>query len=218
MRWNDWSRSSECAANMVSKYPGRYGVLAALPLPATDASLKEIAYSLDTLKAEGIGLLSNYDDKWLGDPAFAPVFDELNRRKAVVFVHPTASNCCTNLVPDVPAPLLELLFDNTRAVASLIYSGTLNRCPDIKFVFTQGGGALPMVADRLATLARRNKKMAERVPKGVEYELRRMYYDVASVTNEPSFVALEKIHGRKSHNVRDRLSVPLHAIAHQGTG
>ena len=90
--------SNEWAVKLASDHPGRFGVFAMLPMPYADESLKEIAYAFDTLKVDGIGMMTNYGDKWLGYDEFAPVFQELNRRKAVVYTHPTGANCCVNLV------------------------------------------------------------------------------------------------------------------------
>ena len=87
--------------------------------------------------------MSNYEDKYLGDPAFAPVFDELNRRKAVVYCHPTPASCCWTLVPGIPASTVEFGFDTTRTILSLLYTGTLSRCSDVKFIFSHGGELYP---------------------------------------------------------------------------
>ena len=74
----------------MADHPGRFGVFAMLPMPYIDECLKEIEYAFDTLKVDGIGMMTSYGDKWLGYPQFAPVFDELNRRKATVYTHPTS--------------------------------------------------------------------------------------------------------------------------------
>jgi predicted TIM-barrel fold metal-dependent hydrolase len=180
---------NEFATQLVSQNPTRFGFFAAIPLPDTEGSLREIAYSLDRLGADGIGLMTSYGDKWLGDTAYTRVFNELNRRKAIVYIHPTVADCCRDLMSDVPAPLIEFPHDTTRAIASLIYSGTFERCPDIRFIFSHAGGTMPMLAGRisqLGTLFGNDKK----VPSGVEYELKRLYYEIANSANRPAMSAL----------------------------
>ena len=125
------ARARECnefGAQLGRDFPGRFGMFAAVPLPDTDGSLREVAHALDVLKLDGIGLLTSYANKFLGDPIFSPVLEEINRRKAVVFVHPTTT-CCGNLMPEVSGPLLEFPMDTTRTITSLIVSGTFGRYP-----------------------------------------------------------------------------------------
>jgi 6-methylsalicylate decarboxylase len=181
---------NEYAAQMIKDYPGRFGLFAAVPLPDTEGSLREIAYAFDVLKADGIGLMSNYDDKWPGDPAFAPVFEELNRRKAIVFIHPTAPSCCTHLMPGIAASTVEFLFDTSRAIISLLVNGTLSRFPDTRFIFCHAGGTMPVVAARTKAFIERHKDIADRIPNGVSSELRKLFYDVANSMNPSSMAAL----------------------------
>ncbi len=111
---------NEYAAKMASDYKGRFGLFALLPLPVIDDSLREIEYALDTLKADGVGLVSSYDDHWLGDPMFRPVFDELNRRKAIVYTHPIDAPCCQDIMAGVSPPTIEYNTDTARTIWSLI--------------------------------------------------------------------------------------------------
>jgi predicted TIM-barrel fold metal-dependent hydrolase len=184
---------NEYSAKLAGDSRGSFGVFAAMPMPYVDATLQEIAYALDTLKADGIGLLTSYGDKWLGDPAFAPVMDELNRRRAVVYTHPTTANCCGNLIPDVPESIIEWGTDTTRTIASLVFSGTAARCRDMKIIFSHGGGTMPFLTERFVRLPAINKNVAPRVPNGVEYELKRFYYDTAQAAHPFALASLLKL-------------------------
>jgi predicted TIM-barrel fold metal-dependent hydrolase len=181
---------NEYMAQMVKDYPGRFGFFAAVPLPDQDSALREIEFGYDTLKADGIGLLTSYGDKWLGDPAFVPAFEELNRRKSIVFVHANGPNCCQNLIPGVTPTMAEFDFDTTRTVESLLVNGTLSRFPDIRFIFVHSGGTLPVLAGRLND--RFPKDRAGKVPKGVPYEVTKFYYEVAHATYPAPLAALTK--------------------------
>jgi 6-methylsalicylate decarboxylase len=181
---------NEFGAQMMREHPKRFGMFAAIPVPDIDGSLAEIAYALDVLKLDGIGVLTSYAGKLLGDPVFDPVFDELNRRKAKVFVHPTMS-CCGNVFPGVSGPTIEFPTDSARAIASLLLRGTFARCPNVTFLFSHGGGTLPSIVQRVIGSVRTlsPEDRARFVPKGAEYELQRQYYDVASVALNPAGMA-----------------------------
>jgi 6-methylsalicylate decarboxylase len=182
--------SNEYGARLAKDYPGRFGAFAALPLPDVDGSLREIEYAFDALGADGVYLQTSYDDKWPGDAAFAPVFDELNRRKAIVFVHPTEPCCCANLIPGIPSNVIEFVFDTTRAIISFLVNGTFARCPDIRFIFCHSGGTMPVLAARINGFFQARSALASRVPNGVFYELRKLNYDIANATNPSSLAAL----------------------------
>lgn len=185
---------NDYGAKMVADHPTRFGIFATVPMPDVEGSLREIEYALDVLKLDGICFMTNFGDTWPGDTKYAAVFDELNRRKAVVFFHPHVLYSAPIYVPNVPPAVLEYPFDSTRAIASLLYSGTFTRCADIRFIFSHGGGALPFLAGRLSALSRRPtpeaQRLAELLPNGPEYELKRLYYDTPSITNRPAMAAL----------------------------
>jgi predicted TIM-barrel fold metal-dependent hydrolase len=137
--------------------------------------------------------LTSYGDKWPGDPAYVPVFDELNRRKALVYFHPAAPNCCRNLMPNIPPVFTEVPQDTTRAITSLLFSGSFARFRGIRFIFSHAGGTIPMLAGRLSYYSAEMKDLVDKMPNGIEFELRRLYYDIASSGNPPSMAALMKL-------------------------
>jgi len=173
---------NEYAAKLKADHPGRFGMFATLPMPDVDGALSEAAYALDTLKADGICLMTSYQSKYLGDPAFAPLFEELNRRKAVVYTHPVRADCCRNLVAEVATPTVELPFDTTRTILSIVFSGTAVRFPDIRYIWSHAGGALPMLMNRIERYAANRKDFANHYPQGVRHELQEFYYDTASAS------------------------------------
>jgi 6-methylsalicylate decarboxylase len=180
---------NDYAAQIRGDHPGRFGVFASLPLPDIENSLREIGYALDELKADGIGLLTNYDGRYPGDPLFAPVFDELNRRKAVVYFHPAQAPCCHAHGLAIPAATLDFPFDTTKAVTSLLFGGTFARCRDIRFIFSHAGGTIPFLAERIARLEVRPEFRGS-VPDGVMFELKRLFFDTALSANALAFSAL----------------------------
>jgi predicted TIM-barrel fold metal-dependent hydrolase len=182
---------NEYGAKLISEFPGRFGMFAAIPLPDTEGSLREIEYALDVLKLDGIGLMTSYGDKWPGDPAFYPVFEELNRRKAVVFFHPTMATCCANLMPQVPPSMIEYPTDTTRCATSLYVNGVLSRCRDIRFILSHGGGSLPAFAGRIDyTVSGRTKPVW---PTTAMDEFKRLNYDTAAILNPGAMAPLLKL-------------------------
>ena len=179
------------AADMVRDHPGRYGLFAPLSMLDVDVTLKEIEYVFDTLKADGVNLQTNYGDKWLGDAVYKPVLEELNRRKAVVYVHPLVASCCGNLNVGTFPAVIEVPHDTTRTVVSLLLSGTFARLRDINWLFSHAGGTIPFLAGRLeAFYDQRARGPNGFAPDGVEAELRRLYYDTANATHPASMAAL----------------------------
>jgi 6-methylsalicylate decarboxylase len=168
---------NEFAARTIGEHRGRFGGFASLPLPDVDGALQEIAYALDTLKLDGVVMLTNFNGVYLGDKRLDPVFDELNRRGAVVFIHPTSPICWQQSALGYPRPMIEFTFDSTRAVVNLIFSGTTTRCPKVRFIVPHAGGTLPFLARRIAMFTR--GLTAGGTPIGVEEHLRRLYYDLA---------------------------------------
>ncbi len=183
---------NEYMAKVVADHPGRFGRFVMLPLPDVEGSLREIEYGLDVLKADGIGMYTSYGDKWLGDPFLAPVWEELNRRKALVYTHPTAANCCRNLIPAIPQALIEFGTDTTRTIADMVFSGTAARYPNVRVIFSHAGGTMPFLIERFDFQAR-VKPYKEELPHGVRYELRKFYYDTAQAFSAPAMWGLKKV-------------------------
>jgi predicted TIM-barrel fold metal-dependent hydrolase len=179
---------NERTAEFVAAAPERFAGLAVLPLPDVDAALAELRHALDVLRLDGVALLSNVGGAYLGDPAWDPLFDELDRRAAYVFLHPTMPPHPLPL-PQHPVWLYEFPFDTTRAVVNLIYSGTLERCPRIRLQVAHLGGTAPFLAHRIASLAAREPERASRAPAGALAQLRRLYYDTGLSNNAVALAA-----------------------------
>src|SRR5262245_23480722 len=203
--------TNEAAAKYRADYPGRFGSFAGIPMTDIDGSLREMEYAFDTLKADGLGLMTSYpDNKWLGDPIFDPIWQEANRRKAVVYTHPTEPWCCRGLLKDVNPNIVEFGTDTTRTIASLIFFGTTSKFPDIKFIMSHGGGTAPYIVERFlnGTAAELvpgivtkgqggtgavGSNPPKNVPKGALYELQKLYYDTAQASNPIAMGALRKL-------------------------
>jgi predicted TIM-barrel fold metal-dependent hydrolase len=185
---------NDYAAEMMRDHPDRFGLFAALPLPDPDAALREIDYAFDTLHADGVAIMTSYattaGTTWPGDASLAPVFAELNRRKALAFFH-LGRVSSGNVVSGVPDVMAETPHEMTRAIMSLLFNGTLSRNPDIRFIFTNAGGTVPMLSGRIAAATKRLGAEFDRlVPKGSEYELKRLFYEVSNATSPASLAAV----------------------------
>jgi len=179
---------NEYGAKVVKDYPGRFGLFAVLPLPDVDGAVREVEYALDTLKADGIGILSSYQGKYLGNPAFTPLMEVLNRRKAVVFCHPYCAACdAQTTLTDAQNRGVEFVFDTTRTILSLLSTAAVARFPDIRFIWSHGGGTVPYITSRLAGVGQ------QLLPKGVMYELQKFYYDTAQAFNPYTMPSFKKM-------------------------
>lgn len=182
--------ANDFAAGLVQAHPARFGFFAALPMPDVDGSLVELERALDVLGADGVSTTTNFGTSWPGDPQFDPVFAELDRRGAVVFVHPQAPAVALGLVPPVPDATVEFMFDIVRCIAAMLFRGTFTRFPRIRFIFTHGAGGLPALADRIDRNTRLQPAVAERLPEGAAAALQRLHVDVTTSTSAPSVAAL----------------------------
>ena len=184
-------RVNEYTAEVVSRHPTRFGHFATLPLPDIEGALSEIGNAFDTLEADGVVLMSNYDGVYLGDPVFEPVWAELDRRQAVVFIHP-AMPMISHLAR-MPGPMLDYPFDTTRTAAQLVINGVVARHPNVKIILSHAGGFLPYAAFRVAAvapMANQDLPSAE----GLLEQLRTFYFDTAlsSPSALPSLTAFAK--------------------------
>lgn len=171
---------NEAGAGTVVQHPSRFGLFASLPLPDIDGALLELDYALDVLHADGVVLLSNQGGVYLGDARFEPVLAELNRRRTVVFLHPTSPHCAACRVDlPYPAPMVEFMFETTRAVSNLILSGTLDRNPNIAVIVPHAGAALPLLSDRIAAMIHYLNLAAPISPSQFTTHLARLHYDLA---------------------------------------
>jgi predicted TIM-barrel fold metal-dependent hydrolase len=181
-------RGNDFGRELVEKHPGKFGQFGGIPMPDIDGSLKEIEYAFDQLKVDGIGIYTN-DNKgrWPGDAYFEPMWQELNRRKAIVYMHPLAPPCCTNLKYGPGAPMLEYDFDIGRAVASIIVNGVMFRYPNITFMTVHSGGTVPMLVGRMKDRVPQGSE--KYLPDGLYAEVRKWYFDVAHATFQWPFAA-----------------------------
>ena len=184
---------NDYGAKVMGEHPKRFGLFTSVPLPDLDGSLKEIEYGLDKLKADGIGIYTNDNrGRWPGDPYFEPMWQELNRRKTIVYMHPLAPPCCTNLNDGVPTAMNEFDFDTTRAATSLLAGGVLHKYPEVRFIIAHSGGTMPVLAGRIKDRYPSDPKHMEYIPNGVYAELQKFYFDIAHASYPMPLAALLK--------------------------
>jgi len=177
----DFSRRLNAySAKMVQQHPDRFGFFAILPMPIVDASIKEAEYALDTLNADGVVLLASAGDRFLGDQDFEELMAELDRRKCIVFIHPNIHSTSDNLPLNIPGFFIEFMFDTTRAVTNLVFSGVMERYPNIKWIVAHAGATVPYLAWRLSLAdILPDTPYAKTMPKGAISYLKSLYYDTA---------------------------------------
>lgn len=174
--------TNEALARFVSAEPRKLGFFATLPLPDLDGALRQMEHALDTLHADGVILLSNQNEFYVGDPLFEPLYAEMDRRSAVVFIHPASPSYVPRLKLNLWAAYVEYPFETTRVAANLIYNGVLRRYPRIRWILAHAGGTLPYLSTRLRLMEESDKNtppFAERVPEGVTPFIGQFYFDVA---------------------------------------
>ena len=185
--------ANEYSAKLCTEHPGRFGQFALLPFPDVEGSLKEIEYALDTLKADGVFMRTNYGDKFLGDPVFAPVFEELNRRRAVLYTHPTSHPCCERLVPGLRDADIEYGTNTTRAIAKFVFSGASRRYPNMRVIWSHAGGTMPFLIRRFDKRVKESPEFQPILPEGFSAEARKFYYDVAQAPERAPMAALKAV-------------------------
>jgi aminocarboxymuconate-semialdehyde decarboxylase len=188
-------RVNEFLADLKRRRPDRFGGFAALPLPDVEGSLEQIEYAFDVLELDGVSMMTNADGSYLGDSRFDSIFTELQRRAAVVFVHPTASPDPIAHTLGLPDSLLDYPVDTSRAIAKLHYSNTFARTPDVKYVFSHAGGTIPFVASRFAIVDQMNVIPGAPERGAFADSLPRLYWDTASSFSDPVLHMLRSVTG-----------------------
>jgi predicted TIM-barrel fold metal-dependent hydrolase len=188
-------RCNELSAELMRDRPDRFGGFACLPLPDVDGSLEELRYALDVLRLDGVVLFSNALGVYLGDQHLAPLFDELQRRKAVVFIHPNASPDPAAHALGLPDSLIDFTADTTRAIAQLHYTNTFARTPDVTYIFSHAGGTVPYLAGRFAIVDQMDMIPGAEERGSAADTFRRLYWDTALSSSDPVLAMLRSVVG-----------------------
>jgi predicted TIM-barrel fold metal-dependent hydrolase len=186
-------RCNDYAAELIARWPKRFGAFGTVPMGNMQHALEEIAYSLDALKFAGVSLFASYGENFLGDARFDPVLEMLNERGAAVFVHPGLHPSSAALALPWPAFMMEYLFDTTRAAVNLIFSGALERFPHIRFILPHAGGLVPYFAWRLSVSPMIDARLPQLSREQVYAGLKHFWYDNALAPGEQTFGALDHV-------------------------
>jgi 6-methylsalicylate decarboxylase len=174
-------RCNDYAAELIAQHPRRFGCFGHLPMHDMDAAIAEARYCLETLRFEGISLFSSYGDKFLGDPWLDPLMSYLDSRSAVAHVHPALHPSTKSIALPWPGFMMEFVFDTTRAAVNLVFSGALERYPNIRFILSHGGGTMPYIAWRLSVSPMIDPRLKQRSPQEILAGLKTFWYDSALV-------------------------------------
>jgi len=186
-------RCNDYAAELIAQQPTRFGCFGLVPMHDIDAAIAAAQYCLDTLRFDGISLFASYGEKFLGDAAFDPLLAYLDTRGAVVHVHPSLHPSSKGLALPWPGFMIEYPFDTTRAAVNLLFSGALERFPNIRFILSHAGGTLPFLAWRLSVAPMIDKRLTQRTRAQIFAGLRSFWYDNALACGPQSFGALAQI-------------------------
>ena len=186
-------RCNEIGADLAARWPQRFGVFLTAPMPDVDNALAEIAHAFDELGLDGVCLLASYQGKFLGDPTFDPVMEELNRRGATVFIHPSMHPSAPSIGLKWPIFVMEFLFDTTRAVVNLLYAGALERYPRIKFILAHAGGLVPYFAWRLSVAPMVSPILPQWPQECILAMLRRFWFDTALSAGRQTMGSLSEV-------------------------
>ena len=186
-------RCNDYAAELIARWPKRFGAFGTVPMGSMQDALEEIAYSLDALKFAGVSLFASYGEHFLGDARFDPVLEILNERAAVVFVHPGLHPSSAALALPWPGFIMEYLFDTTRAAVNLIFSGALERFPRIRFILPHAGGLVPYFAWRLSVSPMIDARLPQLSRDEVFAGLAHFWYDNALSPGQQTFGALDHV-------------------------
>ncbi len=181
---------NEYMAGLIADHPGRFGAFGVLPLPDPDAALAELPHALDELGLDGIGVFTNYRGTYLGDPRFDELFAELHRRGTVIHVHPAVPPAGDQPSFGLPPSLYEFTFETTRLAAQLLYSGTLERYPELQLILSHAGGAVPYLCKRLTYAPTIAAHLTERALDDPIGALQRLHYDTAMAGSPYSLPSL----------------------------